>query len=880
MVDTNTTDLFEYEASDNASTTNHTGSALGPTTTSTKSTLDLAREYKTKYGMSVIPVPRQSKNPDLGGWQNLRITEEELPKYFDGSPQNISWLPGEPSNGLVDIDIDSYEALMIAEICCPKTHLIYGRKGKPRSHRIVRSVPLPDSIIGKSVLKLEDPSIKGKVDEHGRSACIVELRTTRCHTVLPGSTHEDTGENIEWDEEGTPTSYAPDYLIHSLKIWAAAALLGRHMPGKGSRQDATLAICGGLFRLWQDKDKVKEFLSLVLKVSGDEEYDARMQCVNTTERQIFEGRNYTGWKTLTEYIDKRVVQRVCNWIGDSIEMEETNRNMNRDADPAEDTKCSDIGNAARFADMWCNELKWVPAWKCWMFYNGIRWEHVDEAFVIGKSRDVVYSLFDDARDLNMQKQGSGGLLWKWADKSCAAERLSAMVRIAKADMSISSEVFDDAERTRYRLNVRNGTINLKTGKLEPHNPLDYTTLVAPVTYDEDAPYPLRWTNHLKWCFKYDRNDKSTWDVYWYIHKILALSITGDVSHRVIPVQHGDGSNGKSVIIGVMSRELGPYAHKMKKETLLQKQYADGGGDASPDIIKLKGKRFVYASETNEGETMDVSKVKDWASGSEKLSGRALYQDSEEFWPQFILWITSNHKLRIPETKPAIWNRLRLIHYSNTIETDRMNTKLAEEIFNEESSGILNWLIEGVRWLLEEGIKEPSSVIESTLEYRDEQDVFKRSYLYIFDISDKSAHTPLKDLYRHYETHWSGVSRGKVMLKKDFTAKLVEMGFVRDKLKGTSLDGHRGIKIKLPEEEKPETLYDKEASPRLVSLLRRLYHNAVSTDDELRVVDLEYKEDIATLNVTGWTIIRTGRGYVLDTDKLPDMSEEDRKHITG
>lgn len=104
-------------------------------------TLDTARSC-TRQGWLVVPIPSGEKGPQIHGWQNLRITEAQLPKYFNNG-SNIGILLGEPSDGLVDVDMDVPEAITIGEVLLPETSMVHGRPGKPFSHRWYRVTP-PD----------------------------------------------------------------------------------------------------------------------------------------------------------------------------------------------------------------------------------------------------------------------------------------------------------------------------------------------------------------------------------------------------------------------------------------------------------------------------------------------------------------------------------------------------------------------------------------------------------------------------------------------------------------------------------------------------------------------------------------------------------------
>ena len=90
--------------------------------------LNAARTYQATGWMSV-PIPKGSKAPVLSGWQNLRLTDAELPQHF-GRDTNIGLLLGAPSQGLVDVDLDAPEAISAADAFLPATGRMHGRASK------------------------------------------------------------------------------------------------------------------------------------------------------------------------------------------------------------------------------------------------------------------------------------------------------------------------------------------------------------------------------------------------------------------------------------------------------------------------------------------------------------------------------------------------------------------------------------------------------------------------------------------------------------------------------------------------------------------------------------------------------------------------------
>src|SRR5688572_22223048 len=102
----------------------------------TQSTIDVAADYL-RRGWAVIPVPYRAKKPLIDEWQKLRLTEDDLPLHFAGR-SNFGGLNGEPSGGRIDVDLDHDIAVEIADEHLPPTNCVFGRAGKPRSHRIYK----------------------------------------------------------------------------------------------------------------------------------------------------------------------------------------------------------------------------------------------------------------------------------------------------------------------------------------------------------------------------------------------------------------------------------------------------------------------------------------------------------------------------------------------------------------------------------------------------------------------------------------------------------------------------------------------------------------------------------------------------------------------
>jgi hypothetical protein len=258
---------------------------------------EIARSYFQR-GWMPLPVPFRSKNPGFRGWQNFTVTEDYLTHHFNGQPQNIGVLLGEASGNLVDIDLDCAEAISLAQHFLPVTSAIFGRQTRQRSHwlyvaPVSKKVTFTDPVTGKR---------------------LIEILTNGQQAIFPGSTHKDTGEFVRWYEEGEPSCISEYDLVRAAKRLAAATILAQYWPQVGSRQDAALALAGGLLRAGWTEDEATNFIEAVCREAQDEETLARTRTVVYTDAKIQRGTYVTGWPTLAKFIDKRTVDCVCKWL--------------------------------------------------------------------------------------------------------------------------------------------------------------------------------------------------------------------------------------------------------------------------------------------------------------------------------------------------------------------------------------------------------------------------------------------------------------------------------------------------------------------------------------------------------------------------------------
>lgn len=182
------------------------------------------------------------------------------------------------------------------------------------------------------------------------------------------------------------------------------------------------------------------------------------------------------------------------------------------------------------------------------------------------------------------------------------------------------------------------------------------------------------------------------------------------------ILHGNGRNGKSVFLDIITELFGSYSTNIQPQSIMVKQQSS---NANPDIAKLDGARLVTTTEPSDGMRFDEGLIKQ-VTGSDKVTARFLYEDEFEFTPQFKLWMATNHKPIIRGTDDGIWRRMAVIPFAVQIPEKLVDKKLTHKL-RGEITAIMNWAVEGYLAWQQHGLNEPSIIKSQRQQYRKEMD---------------------------------------------------------------------------------------------------------------------------------------------------------------
>jgi hypothetical protein len=193
--------------------------------------------------------------------------------------------------------------------------------------------------------------------------------------------------------------------------------------------------------------------------------------------------------------------------------------------------------------------------------------------------------------------------------------------------------------------------------------------------------------------------------------------------------------------------MGDYAVNIEAETLMASRHGDGGR-ARPDVLRLRGARFVTVTEPGQNDVLSEPLIKS-VTGDHAVTARPLYGNPVEFRPGAKIFIGTNHLPKIRGMDEGIWRRIWLFPFTVTIPPERRIRDYGDILFEQEGSGILNWMIEGLRQYLARGeLVQPEAVKRATQEYRISSNAIGR-YLVEWCVVDPREQVGKTDLYEGY-----------------------------------------------------------------------------------------------------------------------------------
>lgn len=435
----------------------------------------------------------------------------------------------------------------------------------------------------------------------------------------------------------------------------------------------------------------------------------------------------------------------------------------------------DTGNADRLLLFGQGNYGYLPTYRRWAVNDGTRWpvNDIEQEFIRSEAHAAMRAYGVQAAAAGEEKH------LKFAAESLNSGRITNLLREAQSHATLRVAQLDADP---LLVNFQNGTFDARTGKLRAHSREDYVTAVIPYDYEPKA-------DCKKWRAFVAQTLGGDAPLIGYVQRALGYSLTGATDEKVIFLANGPTDTGKTTLLAVASRVLGrDYAGQIKVESLMVAGKVMDNNTQS-DLADLRGKRLVRTSETAHGQMLHEATIKQLSQGQGRLKVARKYEQHVELEETWKIWVDCNHLPNIRDTDNSIWNRLHVIPFEHSVEKQKQNPRLADELMGE-AEGILAWMVEGLKEWQKGGLRVPSAVSRQSEEWRAESDTFKQWLEECF-VLRADAQTPSIKAYESY-AGWYKAHGLYVESMVKFARNMKERQFEKKEIGAKKVPHWRGI----------------------------------------------------------------------------------------
>ncbi|QIB75403.1 hypothetical protein G3I44_14530 [Halogeometricum borinquense] len=246
----------------------------------------------------------------------------------------------------------------------------------------------------------------------------------------------------------------------------------------------------------------------------------------------------------------------------------------------------------------------------------------------------------------------------------------------------------------HLINLENGLLDIKTKDLQAHTPRLYFDTQLPVEYDPDAECPE---------FKAFIDEIVYDEDLPVIQEMFGYALLNDVRFEKAFMLVGSGANGKSTLLNVLSAVLGERnCANESLQDIVNTRWS---------VAQMHGAMANIAADIPSENLQDSSIFKALVSG-DRVPAEKKGQDKYEFRNKAKMIFSANELPETPDNTDAFFRRWVLINFPNEFRDDpdpddqhqkQKDPELEDRLLqDDELSGVLNWALEGLDRLLDQG----------------------------------------------------------------------------------------------------------------------------------------------------------------------------------
>lgn len=460
-------------------------------------------------------------------------------------------------------------------------------------------------------------------------------------------------------------------------------------------------------------------------------------------------------------------------------------------DTLEPSDYTDVGQANVFTETYGDRVKYTTATK-FLVYSGTVWQE-SEIKAQGLSQELTERQLKEARrrvhlaqmELNALMESGDSREIEAAKQNLAmqekyrslvlgrrkSDKIKATLTEARPKVEIDVSALD---ADGYLLNTPDGTVDLRTGEMKPHDPDNYCTKITSV-----APDDKNADIFASFMKRVTVNDE---DLERYLQEVAGMCAVGRVLRENLIIAYGEGGNGKSTLFNLLARVLGDYSGSLSAETLT----ANCRKNKSPEYAELRGKRLVIAAELEEGMRLDTAIVKKLCS-TDPILAEKKYKDPFSFVPSHTVILYTNHLPKIGTTDKGTWDRIVAVPFNASFRGQKGEVKnYADYLYDHCGGAVLSWIIEGAKRFIanDYNITLPGCVTTAIEQYKANNDWLDNFLSECCDV-DPDLRQKSGELYSCYRNYCDRTGDYKRSLS-DFKQALTAAGYETKKTKNGAI----------------------------------------------------------------------------------------------
>jgi P4 family phage/plasmid primase-like protien len=404
----------------------------------------------------------------------------------------------------------------------------------------------------------------------------------------------------------------------------------------------------------------------------------------------------------------------------------------------------------------------------WYEFNGVRWkksllmnilisEDLPKYYRSIKIRDTSiqnkdleeFLVNNDKVDSNMRNQMVDNIISKLENfnfKNNIMSQISYMFKTHDPDF------YTHLDSTPNLIGFKNGVYDFNTNSFRNGKQDDYITFSTGydyIDYDEKCKQTQEIYTFLK---KIITNKK----MLEYTLKVLGKSLVGLPDERFYIWTGLSGANGKSTLVNFLENTLGEYIASVDVSLLTNKR--GSSSNASPDVVRLRGKRLFTFQEPEHTDKLRTGILKQYT-GGDTIIARELFKAPISFKLQGTMIMCCNDLPSVNSIDSGTWRRIRVIEFKsrfcdNPVKPNefKIDPSIKYKI-KEWRPYFMSILLHWYNRFLEEGMNEPEEVKKATAKYKVDNDKFNEFFDQCLQ-EQVGTFESNKTIYSNFSNWWS------------------------------------------------------------------------------------------------------------------------------